>query len=203
MSALESLFVALEERGWAVSDNLIDSTLAARLHDESRAAWEAGLFHPARIGRGDETARDAGIRGDSIPVARRCACRHGQARLPGVGGGLSRGLEREILPGFGSARNFTSLTIPWARPTRSTSTSIARPCTGRFRWCCISIRNGTSSDGGELALYAQDGDAAELHRVLPKRARLVVFRSDLVPHEVLPCHRTRWALTGWFRTDPA
>src|SRR3546814_5029992 len=31
--------------------------------------------------------------------------------------------------------------------------------------------------------------------------RLVVFRSDLIPHEVMPCSQPRWSLTGWFRSD--
>jgi len=32
-------------------------------------------------------------------------------------------------------------------------------------------------------------------------ARLVIFRSDLIPHEVLPCRQARWSLTGWLRSD--
>ncbi|MGT2507678.1 2OG-Fe(II) oxygenase [Cupriavidus basilensis] len=202
MSALESLFVALEERGWAVSDNLIDSTLAARLHDESRAAWEAGLFHPARIGRGDETARDAGIRGDSIlwlddapaGMARQDFQAWAAAFRADLNARYFLGLKREEF-------HFSHYPVGTAykkhidqhRATLHRKISLVLYLNPQW----------DEHDGGELALYARDGDAAELHRVLPKRARLVVFRSDLVPHEVLPCHRTRWALTGWFRTDPA
>ena len=54
---------------------------------------------------------------------------------------------------------------------------------------------------GELCLYdPQDGNR-ELARILPQPGRLVLFRSDLFPHEVLPCTQARWSLTGWFRTD--
>jgi SM-20-related protein len=31
----------------------------------------------------------------------------------------------------------------------------------------------------------------------------VLFRSDSILHEVRPCQKTRWSLTGWFRSDPS
>ncbi|HAJ18613.1 MAG TPA: hypothetical protein DCL95_00870 [Rhodospirillaceae bacterium] len=38
-------------------------------------------------------------------------------------------------------------------------------------------------------------------RLIPAPGRLVVFRSDLVWHEVLPGRKPRWSLTGWLRDD--
>ena len=79
-------------------------------------------------------------------------------------------------------------------------------------------------DGGELVLFAGDGDGdgdgeetdmgtrdravagavigdAEIVRVLPEFATLVVFLSEDFPHEVLPATRDRYSVTGWFRLN--
>lgn len=54
--------------------------------------------------------------------------------------------------------------------------------------------------GGELVLYdPATGDA--LLKVLPEFATVVVFLSELFPHEVLPAKRTRYSVAGWYRVN--
>jgi SM-20-related protein len=50
------------------------------------------------------------------------------------------------------------------------------------------------SDGGHLVIYLPDGSH---ERFTPLLNRLVVFRSELLEHEVLPTQRDRCSLTGW------
>ena len=52
-----------------------------------------------------------------------------------------------------------------------------------------------NSAGGELVLYAPEAT----HYIKPALARLVVFLSEDLPHEVLPAARTRHSIAGWFR----
>lgn len=54
-------------------------------------------------------------------------------------------------------------------------------------------------DGGELMIY--NFNLELLKKVLPRGNRLVLFKSDLFPHEVKPANRERKSLTGWFRSD--
>lgn len=56
-------------------------------------------------------------------------------------------------------------------------------------------RTWTLVDGGALRAGGRD--------IAPFGGRLVVFRSDLVEHEVLAPQRPRFALTAWFGTDGA
>ncbi|MFT3708911.1 MAG: 2OG-Fe(II) oxygenase [Archangium sp.] len=49
-------------------------------------------------------------------------------------------------------------------------------------------------DGGELELFVEP----EPLRVQPTLDRLVVFRSELVEHQVLEARAERWALTAWY-----
>ncbi|KFA95305.1 2OG-Fe(II) oxygenase [Vibrio sp. ER1A] len=57
----------------------------------------------------------------------------------------------------------------------------------------------TEQDGGDLVVY--DLDDNELTRIKPKSGRLFVFFSEQFPHEVLPTHRERFSIAGWFRTN--
>lgn len=56
------------------------------------------------------------------------------------------------------------------------------------------------SEGGELVMYAEQGDVA-LQRILPCAGCLVVFLSDRYPHEVLEASRIRYSIAGWFRVN--
>ena len=53
----------------------------------------------------------------------------------------------------------------------------------------------TDADGGQLRLHLAGGP----RDVLPELGTFVIFRSDTVPHEVLPAARPRYSLTGWYR----
>jgi len=57
-----------------------------------------------------------------------------------------------------------------------------------------------SDDGGELVLYSEDGENV-IFSLLPSMGTLVVFLSEMFPHEVRKTHRTRYSLTGWFRVN--
>lgn len=54
--------------------------------------------------------------------------------------------------------------------------------------------------GGELLIYAEKG-RQPLYRVQPEGGTLVCFLSEQFPHEVLPAHRSRLSIAGWFRVD--
>ncbi len=56
-----------------------------------------------------------------------------------------------------------------------------------------------AADGGELLLYHED-EAQPFRRIAPNFGQLVVFLSEVFPHEVLPAKKSRYSLTGWFRT---
>lgn len=57
----------------------------------------------------------------------------------------------------------------------------------------------TPQDGGELVIY--DLDDNQLATVAPQGGRLVVFLSEQFPHEVLPTHKERISIAGWFRVN--
>ena len=55
-------------------------------------------------------------------------------------------------------------------------------------------------DGGELQLYNADDKPGGI--IQPVGNHVVMFKSDKVPHEVLPTQIVRRSLTGWFLYTP-
>lgn len=60
--------------------------------------------------------------------------------------------------------------------------------------------NWTSADGGELVLFDEAGEQV-LQSVVPAYGKLVIFLSEVFPHEVLPSLRPRHSIAGWFRVN--
>ena len=58
-------------------------------------------------------------------------------------------------------------------------------------------RDWQPSDGGELVLYREASDTTGV-KVVPSFATVVVFLSEEHPHEVLPAHRDRYSIAGWY-----
>lgn len=55
-------------------------------------------------------------------------------------------------------------------------------------------------DGGELVLYAGDGDRTGT-KIIPLYGTIVAFLSEEFPHEVLPARRDRYSVAGWYRVN--
>lgn len=59
--------------------------------------------------------------------------------------------------------------------------------------------NWIPEDAGELRVYLKNN---EMMDIAPLGNRAVIFRSDLLEHEVLPTNALRKSITGWFLYRP-
>ena len=55
-------------------------------------------------------------------------------------------------------------------------------------------------DGGQLLIY-EKGSKDPIESVIPRFGTLVIFLSEVFPHEVLPARKSRFSLTGWYRIN--
>jgi SM-20-related protein len=62
---------------------------------------------------------------------------------------------------------------------------------------CYLNEDWQETDGGQLRMYLPTGTTETQLDILPQGGRLVIFRSDLLEHEVLAASRPRYSLTGW------
>ncbi|MCA9401678.1 MAG: 2OG-Fe(II) oxygenase [Candidatus Omnitrophica bacterium] len=69
----------------------------------------------------------------------------------------------------------------------------------RLTFLCYLNDAWKNEDGGHLRIYLPRGENHPEYPfdISPIAGRLVMFRSDLLEHEVLECHRQRYSLTGW------
>lgn len=56
-----------------------------------------------------------------------------------------------------------------------------------------------ADDGGELLMYSDREELLE--KILPSYGKMVVFLSEVFPHEVLPVNKPRYSIAGWFRVN--
>lgn len=64
---------------------------------------------------------------------------------------------------------------------------------------CYLNERWDETKGGQLRLYGKDGSFTD---ILPLPGRMVLFKSDVVPHEVLVSHDSRFSITGWLLHQP-
>lgn len=202
MSALERLLLELETQGWAVSDDIFPPDLAHRLRAESEQRWLQGDFHDARIGRLQSQERNTAIRGDAICWMEADDPHTGSRAFQAWAEHLRRELNRHFFAGL------RRLECHYARYGSGAGYArhIDQHVGSSHRKLSLVLylnHEWAPTDGGELVIHNPENPDIETLRVLPVLARLAIFRSDIVPHTVLPGQRTRWSITGWFRTDDA
>ncbi|MGB3289438.1 MAG: 2OG-Fe(II) oxygenase [Burkholderiaceae bacterium] len=196
----DQMLESLADQGWAVSDGLIDAQLCKRLYEQCRQAWDEGRFKPAGIGHGRKMALHTEIRGDSICWIEPESAESATREFLQWSEDLREDLNRSFYTGLTNTE-FHFARYPTGHCYRK---HMDQHKNQRHRKISLVLYLNPewSSDGhGELCLYSpQDGNKL-VERVLPMPGRLAVFRSDLIPHEVMPCTQPRWSLTGWFRND--
>jgi SM-20-related protein len=189
----------LAEHGWVVSDDLIEPDLCKRLYAHCLHAWQHGFFHPAAVGRGSNQAVHTAIRGDAISWIEPDDPSVAVAEFLLWAEALRQSLNQSLFAGV-QTTEFHFARYP---PGQGYKKHMDQHRDQRLRRISLALylnEHWTEEDGGQLCLYAPDDPQHETARVLPKQGRVVLFRSDVILHEVLPCHRPRYSLTGWFRT---
>lgn len=199
MNDYDEIILLLNRQGWAVSDTAVPASWQDTLLAQARQLWETGQFSDGEIGRSQRDARQPAVRGDSI-----CW--------------VPPGSDLAEHPFFAWMAQFRQvLNDRYAMGLRSQEFHFARYGEGTGYKKHIDQHRGSDhrkvsivlylnpdwnpAHGGELSLYDPYDLDTEIQRVVPLGARLVVFVSGVIPHEVRPCTQPRWSLTGWLRTD--
>ena len=216
-SNYELAALELAERGWAILPYFLAPENIAALRGEAEQYAGEQRFRAAGIGRGSGQAARADIRGDQILWLNPQQPTPAQTPYWTAMDELRQTLNRELFLSLVSLEAHYAVYEPGAFYRRHVDRF--QSSDERVISTTLYLNSGWSeSDGGQLRLYseeAQNEDAAERANeslnappnkapvsyvdVLPHAGTLALFRSDTVPHEVLPATRPRYSLTGWFR----
>ena len=177
-------------------ENFLPEDMIATLRAEARRLQAQGVFRPAGIGAGGDFRKREDIRGDEIhwieadsaPAALRPPLLAFEELRLAVNRELQLGLFdfechlARYAPGAGYQRHYDQLRDDGHRQLTVT---------------LYLNENWREADGGLLRVYLEDGERTL--EVMPEGGTLVAFLSARFAHEVLPCTRERFSLTGWFR----
>ena len=190
-----ALLDQLVERGFAVSDALLDHALVRDLSRDLCTALDAGALHEAAVGK--SRTRQTAIRGDRTLWIEADPAHPARAALLAALDDLAQSLNRSLMLGIDHVEAHYAAYLAGATYARHRD---------RFRdddarvisFTCYLNETWRTEDGGCLRLYAPDPVD-----VLPVLGRCTLFRSDTIEHEVLPATRTRLSIAGWFRRRDA
>lgn len=193
----ERIAEALERDDVCVTPQFLAPDLTHALAEEARAAFGAGRFHAAGVGRAGARALDTAIRGDQVlwleePLSeaqRACLARLETLRLV---------INRRLYMGLYDFECHFALYPPGGYYQRHIDRF--RQDARRTVSCVLYLNERWDvAWGGALRLYDSAQPDAKFRDVLPHGGTFVSFRSASVSHEVMPTTRARLSLTGWFR----
>ncbi len=198
---IDELVEQLATEGHARADDILPLPLIARLRDELIALAEAGELGTAGIGRETTYRQDGEIRRAAIrwldggTEAERALLGFAETLRQAINARLFLGLfDFECNYIAYPVGGFYGRHLDRLKGTRNRVVSFV----------AYLDPDWTEADGGQLRLWRHpddDGPAAET--ILPKAGRMVLMLSEEIPHEVLPAHRPRHAIAGWWRINRA
>lgn len=195
-SIADRVALAIAGHGIAVIENFLTEDMIATLRAEARSLQAQGAFRAAGIGAGGDFRKREDIRGDEIywidAVSVPAALRPPLAVFEDLRLAVNRELQLGLFdfechlaryaPGAGYQRHYDQLRDDG------------------HRQLTVSLylnKDWRDADGGLLRVYLEDDERTL--EVMPEGGTLVAFLSARFAHEVLPCTRERFSLTGWFR----
>lgn len=192
----ESIANDLLDNSFSVSDGLFDPALIEALKHEALTQFQEGEFRKASIGKGLEKQRITELRSDQVKWLDSEKATEAQAAY----WTFVSSLRVYLSEFFRIHLERTELHLA-VYPKGSFYTKHIDQFQGYgnrvFSIILYLNTHWIKGDGGELRVY----DKESIIDIEPKGNRLVVFRSDLVEHEVLPTVKPRVSVTGWMRRD--
>lgn len=186
----------LAESQWLCWDHLFSEAELLVLQKVAFEKWTQGEFRSAKVGRGSEQQSSAEIRSDSIywldlesPFAQSFAQK---IQI------LQEDLNQTLFLGINQFECHFSRYAEGQFYEEHLDQSQKKSRMHGERVISFVLylnKNWQETHGGQLSLRHLAQDIL----VDPLWGRIVLFRSDTVPHAVLPSRAERWSLTGWFR----
>lgn len=198
---IPALLADIDRQGWSILPDFLSREEGIALAAECRAAWEAGEFRRAGVGKGEGLAIREDIRRDHVlwldpaaedaPLQKVYLEKLEQLRLA-----LN---ERFYLGLFDFEGHFAI--YPEGAFYKA---HLDRHQNSQERLLTVILylnEHWQPGDGGELKLWTTPGEQEGPTEIIePRMGTLVSFLAGDHWHEVLPAAKTRMSITGWFRT---
>jgi len=200
-AVFQQIAQGLRTQSWCVVPDALPSALAAQLFEQVRSDSK-NWFALAGVGRSSDHVQNRFVRRDRIRWIDGSV--EAEKQWLAWCGRLQTFLNRQLFLGLFSFESQFSHYQPGDFYKKHVD-AFRPDGTGRGARRLLSLVTYLNpgwqlADGGELALYDEDGETM-VHRLTPAYGSVVVFLSAEVPHEVLPAARDRYSIAGWFRVN--
>lgn len=196
LSLLDSVADSLALNSYAIIDNFLSDEEALDCLDVLQENKEEGNFKKAGIGTLGMHQIDKTIRGDEIRwLDNQNLSPASQVYMDQVGA-MMRYFNRTL---FLSLKDFECHFAHYPSGTfYKRHLDLLKLSDHRKLSFVLHLNpNWKEGDGGELLLYLQENGEEKTVTVNPILGRLVVFRSEILEHEVALVHKSRHSITGW------
>lgn len=194
------MFEDLAHHGWASSSEVIDKNFARALAQECQNQHSEGRFQQASIGRGVSKLAHTEIRGDYTRWIEEDSSNSVEQDFLRALHDISQALNRHFFLGLKRFETHFALYPPgtgYDKHVDNHRGSGARKIT----FILYLNENWNTDHGGALSFFDPQDENQRIAQVEPRLGTLVLFRSDLFPHQVEKSFQPRMSLTGWFRDD--
>ncbi|WP_374030628.1 2OG-Fe(II) oxygenase [Bdellovibrio bacteriovorus] len=200
LTNLDRMFDDLADHHWAVATEVFSQDFCQALAHECQNLHAAGALNKASIGHSATKTVNAEIRGDFTLWLEQDTGSDLQKQFLAQLEVLRQKLNENFYLGLQRFESHFALYPPGAGYDKHIDNHRG---SGARRITFILYLNAhwQKGDGGELSLYSPEDENLLLAQVQPRLGTLVLFRSDLFPHQVEKSHSPRLSLTGWFRND--
>ncbi len=190
----DTIIADLAEQGWSLQERFLPETLTRALAEECRQREQRGDLAPAGVGRAEQLAVRESIRGDRIQWLEPGQSAASDAYLALLDE-LRQALNQAFFLGLEEFECHFALYPPGA--FYQTHLDRFRDDDSRTVTAVAYLNHDWQpAHGGAMRMHLADRPALDIP---PLAGHLVVFLSADIPHEVLPTHSERLAVTGWFR----
>ena len=184
---------ALIEKGFCVQPNALPAHLATTLADHA-VSMSSEQYHRAGIGRAHQHMTNRFVRSDEVCWIEG-ESNAGQQWLDWTEK-LRVYLNRRLFLGLFSFESHFAHYPPGAFYKRHVDAFKGE--SNRILTVVTYLNSGwMPNDGGEMVLYTETDSI----KVTPALGTLAIFLSEEFPHEVLPTHRDRYSIAGWYRLN--
>ena len=200
LSALDHLLEDLAKKNWAVSAEVFTPEFCRNLAQECQKLADQGQLHKASIGHGSSKTLNSEIRGDFTLWLEESTSSSLQQSFLAALEDIRQELNRFFFLGLKRVESHFALYPPKAGYDKHIDNH--RGLNHRkITFVLYLNENWQKGDGGELSIYNPENDSEVITQVMPRLGTLILFRSEIFPHQVEKSTAPRMSLTGWFRDD--
>ncbi len=192
----EQSLAHLAERDWVLLEDYFPEALLQGLSKAADSLWQEGAFQAAKVGRSADQKTAASVRSDWTHWLDLKGPLHQELAVAIQD--LQQELNRALYLGLQDFEcHFARYSEGQFYERHIDQSPSKSPLHGERVISFVLYLNPSwqPGDGGELCLFHQDRETL----IEPRWGRLMLFRSDTVPHAVMKSVKERWSLTGWFR----